>query len=212
MLLKAIENKKHIIWDWNGTILNDVDYVVAIMNEILLSCEMDLITKEKYKQIFEFPVRLYYDALGFDYEKWPFEKLCHDFVANYMKGIAQCKPFNHIVPVLTEISRSDKIQSVLSATDQDSLDIMIKHYNFEDTFNYTFGIKDKFAASKIDRGIELMKRVDVSKSDTLMIGDTLHDKEVGEELGIDVLLLDHGHQCGEKLRSHYDRVASIKIN
>lgn len=212
MLLKAIENKKHIIWDWNGTILNDVDYVIAIMNEILRSCNMDIITKEKYKNIFEFPVRLYYDALGFDYKKWPFEKLCHDFVSMYMKDIHQCLPFDHVIPVLSEVSKSDKVQSVLSATDQASLDIMIKHYNFEDTFDYTFGIKDKFAASKIDRGIELMKSVAVSKQDTLMIGDTLHDLEVGTELGIDVLLLDHGHQCGDKLRAHYDRVASIKIS
>ena len=211
MLLKAIENKKHIIWDWNGTILNDVDYVVEIMNTILHECEMNLITKEKYKQIFEFPVRRYYDALGFDYKKWPFEKLCQDFVARYMKNISNCLPFEHVLPVLAEVSKSNRTQSVLSATDQVSLDIMIKHYKFEDMFNYTFGIKDKFAASKIDRGIQLMKSVGVSKEETLMIGDTLHDQEVGEELGIDVLLLDHGHQCGDKLRSHHDRVATIKI-
>lgn len=210
MLLKSIENKKHIIWDWNGTILNDVDYVVTLMNDILLECEMDAISKDRYKKIFEFPVRLYYDALGFDYNKRPFEQLCNDFVVRYMKGIHQCAPFKHVIPVLNEVSQSDKIQSVLSATDQASLDIMIKHYKFENTFDYTFGIKDKFAASKIERGHELMKKVNASPQDTLMIGDTLHDLEVGEELGIDVLLLDHGHQCGDKLRSRYSNVYTIK--
>jgi phosphoglycolate phosphatase len=211
MLLEATSHKKHIIWDWNGTILNDVDYVVTIMNEILLECEMNTISKERYKQIFDFPVRLYYDALGFDYKKWPFEQLCHDFVKRYMKDIQKCTPFKHVIPVLNEVSQSNKVQSVLSATDQASLDIMIKHYKFEDIFDYTFGIKDKLAASKTQRGIELMEKVNISPKDTLMIGDTLHDLEVGEELGIDVLLLDHGHQCGERLRSRYDNVGTIKI-
>ena len=37
---------KHIIWDWNGTLLNDRQYCIKIMNEVLNRRNMDEMTEE----------------------------------------------------------------------------------------------------------------------------------------------------------------------
>jgi phosphoglycolate phosphatase len=42
-LLKFLETKKHIIWDWNGTILNDVDLSIRTINKLLTTHNLDLI-------------------------------------------------------------------------------------------------------------------------------------------------------------------------
>ena len=54
---QAIQGKKHIIWDWNGTLLNDVDHAVNVINSILIEHKIELIDKRKYRQIFDFPVQ-----------------------------------------------------------------------------------------------------------------------------------------------------------
>lgn len=68
-LHQALKGKDHIIWDWNGTILNDVDHAVAMMNTLLVEHNLPLIDREYYREIFDFPVLHYYQKLGFNFEK-----------------------------------------------------------------------------------------------------------------------------------------------
>ena len=68
-------------------------------------------------------------------------------------------------------------------------------------FEGTFGIEDHYAASKIERGRQLLNEFEIDKHTTWMIGDTLHDFEVAEELGIRCILIADGHQSVERLKS-----------
>jgi len=74
---------KHIIWDWNGTLLNDCWLCVKAINKALAKRNLDLITEEKYKDIFCFPVSEYYKRLGFDFSKEPFKEAGDEFVLYY---------------------------------------------------------------------------------------------------------------------------------
>ena len=102
--------------------------------------------------------------------------------------------------VLKQISSEKKMQSVLSATDQTNLDIMMTHYGLTETFHFIYGVDNKLAGSKIERGLELIRNSGIEKSESIIIGDTLHDLEVGQALGIDAVLISHGHQCPTRLR------------
>lgn len=208
-LLKEIADKEHIIWDWNGTILNDVQHCVNTINQLLADHGLAEINQDYYKEVFEFPIKNYYDKLGFDYSQRSFEDLCHDFVDSFMEGFADCLPVEKIEKTLNEIKNCGKVQSVLSATDQLNLDKMISHFNYRDHFDYVYGIDNKFAASKLERGKDLIRRAEVAKEKTILIGDTIHDLEVGDALGIDVILLTHGHQSESRLLERHHRVISL---
>lgn len=73
----AITGKRHIIWDWNGTLLDDVGHAVSVINSLLDEHDLPRIDQERYRKIFDFPVLRYFETLGFDFEKEPFESLCH---------------------------------------------------------------------------------------------------------------------------------------
>jgi phosphoglycolate phosphatase len=208
-LMTEIEHKKHVVWDWNGTILNDVQHAVNTMNTLLDNHGLPLIDVGGYRKIFEFPIKNYYDKLGFDYSIRSFEHLCHDFVDHFMAEFGDCRPFDSVENILTTIKANGQEQSILSATDQDNLDKMIDHFEFDDHFDFVYGIENKFAASKIERGFELLKNSPISREETVLIGDTLHDLEVGEELGIDVILVAHGHQCQSILSRRHHTVISM---
>lgn len=207
--LEKLKTKKHIIWDWNGTILNDIQYAVKTISGLLQEHQLSPISIEKYRELFCFPIKSYYDKLGFTYEKVSFEQLCHQFVERFMTNISSCSPFAEVLTVIKHLHQHGHTQSVLSATDQENLNIMISHYELGQYFNNVYGLSDKLAASKIERGKELMKVSNIDPKQTIMIGDTLHDLEVGQGLGIDVALITHGHQSTDRLKAKYDGVYSI---
>ncbi len=205
----AIKNKEHIIWDWNGTLLDDVSHAVNVMNTLLAEHKLPLIDREHYRKIFDFPVLTYYQKLGFNFEKESFESLCHRFVDRFMNGFQTLPLIPDMKSVLLGLQEENRTQSILSATDQSNLDSMISHFSLSDTFKFVFGIDNKLAGSKIERGHDLIKKSGISESKTVIIGDTLHDLEVARTLNIDAVLISHGHQCPSRLRSHHEVVIEI---
>lgn len=198
-LRKHLENKTHIVWDWNGTLLNDVDMVVKVISEVLKEHERPTITREQYTAIFRFPVIEYYRALGFDFEKFPFEKISERFVAHYMERILTCDLHVGVPELLAEIQASGVSQSILSAAHEQSLLKHLEHYGIRQYFDRVFALSDHHAKGKLERGRELLDVSGYAAEHTLLIGDTDHDLEVGKALGIDVILMGDGHQSYERL-------------
>ena len=202
-LFSRLENRQHIVWDWNGTLLSDVPHAIESMNRLLIDHGLPKLEFHKYQSLFEFPIRKYYDSLGFDYSKEAFESLCHRFVDHFMAGFTELPLVDAMEPLLRKFHLKGIKQSLLSATDQKNLDHMINHFKLGDIFLHVHGIDNKFAESKLARGQELLSKVNVPKSQTVLVGDTLHDLEVGQALGIDVVLVSHGHQSFEKLQKYH---------
>ena len=74
-MLTNILKYNHIIWDWNGTLLNDVELCASIMNNLLRNESLSEISLEKYREIFTFPVEEYYKLAGHNFERNSFEIL-----------------------------------------------------------------------------------------------------------------------------------------
>ena len=79
-MIEKIVKYKHIIWDWNGTLINNIWLVVEIMNKMLKKRNMPGIDSKKYREIFDFSVTKYYSKLGFDFSDKSFEKLTVDVI------------------------------------------------------------------------------------------------------------------------------------
>ncbi|HSH51393.1 MAG TPA: hypothetical protein VK982_06685, partial [Bacteroidales bacterium] len=78
-------SKKLIIWDWNGTLLNDIDACIISMNVMLERRNMKLLDKAMYRKMFTFPVQDYYKSIGFDFLQESFEKLSIEYINLYKK-------------------------------------------------------------------------------------------------------------------------------
>ena len=74
---------KHIVWDWNGTLLDDRWLCVESINRILKKRKMPLTLEKTYKETFCFPVIKYYETLGFDFIKESFKDLSIEFIEYY---------------------------------------------------------------------------------------------------------------------------------
>ena len=161
---------------------------------------MDTITLEKYREIFEFPVKDYYLKLGFDLEKEPFEESGLEFIKGYENRRYDAQLYPQVVPLLIELRSRGISHSILSAQHQTLLDDLTQYYNIRDYFIGIIGLDNHYAHSKIENGIGLIKKLHLHSDKILMIGDTDHDFEVAGVIGIDCLLLSHGHHCSNRLK------------
>jgi phosphoglycolate phosphatase len=196
---------KHIIWDWNGTIINDVSLCVNIMNNLLPAHNLPTITEEMYKQKFTFPVFKYYESLGFSKDQ--FAAVSIQFIQAYNNNQRNCEIVPGLSALFTKNQAAGLKQSVLSASKQESLKEIITHFNLNQYFEHIAGLSDIYAAGKIDLGKGLMKNLAAVPQEVLMIGDTYHDLEVANALGIDHVLVSHGHSLVENISKHTNRVA-----
>ena len=194
-----INNYKHVIWDWNGTLLNDVDFCCRIINRILVENNLPVLSLKKYREIFTFPVQNYYQAAGLDFSKISFEVLGKDFIDEYEEKKLSCSLFENAVDVLSSIHKKGIGQSVLSAYLHDNLVSILDHYNLTKYFDNVIGLDNIYAGSKTHLGLSLVEQLNLPKEQILFIGDTLHDAEVAEAMGVQSILIANGHQVKEKL-------------
>lgn len=193
------EKYKHIIWDWNGTLLNDVDYCRRIINRILVENQLPKLSLNKYREIFTFPVQDYYKEAGLDFSKTSFEVLGKDFIDEYEFKKLTCSLHDNALEVLSSIHKAGIGQSVLSAYLHENLVKILDHYNLTKYFDNVIGLDNIYAGSKTHLGLSLVEKLKLPKDEILFIGDTLHDAEVAKAMGVNCILIANGHQVKEKL-------------
>jgi len=204
-----IHEKSLVIWDWNGTLLNDTDTCIASMNHMLARRGMPLLTEERYKELFRFPVQEYYIDLGFDFTRESFELLSAEFVSNYR--VLQSASELHAGAVeLLDAFRQRKIkQVILSAMERKTLIGDVTARGIEGYFDEILGVDDHYANGKAGIAAEYIISTPFRADEILMLGDTLHDFEVASKLGCACILVAQGHHPFHRLQ---DAGATVEKN
>lgn len=188
-----------IIWDWNGTLLNDVDHCIRSMNRLLLKRNLPFLEKQRYLEVFTFPVRNYYLSLGFDFATEPFEIPAEEFVLEYQHGFENVELYEGVERALEFFKNLGKHQYILSAMEHDALIKSVKERNIHVYFNNINGINNNLAYGKTELAKQIIEKNSIDKSKAVWIGDTLHDAEVAHEMGISTILIASGHQSRQRL-------------
>jgi len=199
-------NYRHIIWDWNGTLLDDLDYCVGIMNTILQRRGLPGLDRVRYHAVFDFPVRDYYARLGFDPAKDSFEALSEEFISAYDAHRLECPLQSDSRRILAAVQAAGLTQSILSAYRHETLLDVVGHFGLTPHFIHLAGLDNIYAHSKAELGRAQVAKLGLPPRNILLIGDTLHDLDVARQLGVDCVLVAAGHHPAEKLRRHHDRV------
>lgn len=192
---------KCIIWDWNGTLLDDMQLCVQTMNEVLEKRNLPLLSLDSYKNVFSFPVKDYYRKIGFDFAQEPFEIPAIEFINLYNMQVSGCALHQDSLKILNYFHSIGVRQFILSAMQQDILESCLKHYQIDHFFEHSSGLDNHYAVSKTENGHRLISNFNLNANESLLIGDTIHDFEVATELGCSCILIANGHQSKEVLQS-----------
>lgn len=204
-----------IIWDWNGTLLDDVPLNMEIVNTLLTERgKKPVESREYYLREFDFPVRDFYLKVGFDLENEDFSLIAREYASLYNENYPHADIFSDARDVLSLIKHSGKEQLIISATEQVYLLKQVAYFELEHFFTDIIGSGNVLGSSKIETATRWMKEKGYNPDEVLFVGDTLHDFETAKAIGCDCALVSRGHNSRERLEKTgcdvYDSLEFLK--
>lgn len=183
----------HLIWDFNGTLLDDVETDLLAANELLRRHGLPLLADvEAYRAVFGFPIVDYYRRIGFDFEKTPYNELAIEWVEIYQGLSHDMKLYPSALPLLREARERGIPQSILSATHREILAEQVKQLGIETFFEELMGLDNIHAHSKTALAVAWRERNPNARP--LFLGDTEHDLDTARAMGADCILVAEGHR------------------
>ena len=171
-----------ILWDWNGTLLDDVELCVDALNRLLEKhAYPQRYDRDQYRAIFGFPIEEYYVRAGFDFSRHSFAMLAEEYMDDYIPASAACP------------------QVILSASPVPTLTRQAGERHVTGYFDRLLGLGDIYAKSKVELGRRFMQEEGIDPARAVMIGDSVHDFEVAQAMGTACVLQCSGHQNRQTL-------------
>ena len=196
---------KYVLWDWNGTLLDDTQAALDTLNEMLVRRGRKPIAMDFYRDHFAFPCRPFYEQIGMPVPDSEWDALAKEYHDIYSRQPVRLN--NETLAALERVKTAGVRQSIISALRQDLLDDVTKAFGVAPYMECIYGTDNLDGASKLDRALELMNRLvataaegDRFLSNVVMIGDALHDKEVADALGVRCVLCGQGSHAAWRLR------------
>lgn len=191
---------KYIIWDWNGTILDDLKLNLEVENTLLSRRGRKLIgSVEEYHEKFQFPIIKFYEELDFDLENEKFEDIAKEYVREFDERFYELEVFDDAKGAIGDFKDSGIKQVILSQTEQKWLEKQVEHHNMTEFFAELLGARDIYVKGKVAMALRWIEENGIDAKDVLMVGDTVHDFEVSESIGCDCVLIARGHHSKERL-------------
>jgi phosphoglycolate phosphatase len=190
-----------LIWDWNGTLLDDAAASLASLNVMLVRRRLPPITLRRYRRSFGFPVKPYYAQLGFDLGTEDWDRICVEFHEAYRRFARDSRLRPGASRALQRFRGLGLRMHVLSASETGLLEAMVRARGIADCFISLRGLDNLHGGSKEKTGLSLMAAHGIAGRDVLLVGDTSHDHEVACALGCRCVLMEGGHQSPERLRA-----------
>lgn len=188
----------YVIWDFNGTLLDDVETGIWAVNKLLRERGLaEIAGVEHYRRIFRFPIIEYYKDLGFDFDSEPYELLAPKWVELYLEKVKTAKLYPDVLEAIERIEARGTKQIILSATELGMLEGQLGSLGIRPYFEEVLGLNNIHAGSKLSLAYAWRDRH--PDATALLIGDTDHDVETAKALGADCALICRGHQSRERL-------------
>ena len=163
-----LDGIRHVIWDWNGTLFDDVDAALLSINTMLGERGLPLLGRQSYREVFGFPVIDCYRVLGFEFDtdrEW--DAIANEFHGHYNRIAEESLLTEGARDVLDSLVGRGIAMSVLSASESNTLSGLLKRYGLGDYFEHVFGLDNLYGSSKMDLGQQLMEQLDVAQDEVL---------------------------------------------
>ena len=192
---------KHVVWDWNGTLLDDTDAALGALNAMLGRRGKRPVPKQFYRERFAFPVRPFYSECGFELENEDWASIAVEYHEAYGRG--DRKLATGAIEALRSIRANGVGQSLLSALRQDRLEADARSFGVDGFFEFVRGTDNLDGASKTGAALRLARDVRAAHPgeavEFVMIGDAIHDKEVADAIGARCVLFSGGSHSAARL-------------
>ena len=186
-----------LIWDFNGTVMDDLGASVGAVNAMLTRRELPLITEEWYTLNLVMPLTRFYESVGFDMKAEKLAEVSEEFQR-------ECRKFSR--PVFPEVrealehfAKKGMRQLLFSSLYHDTLIAQAEERGIASYFEGIEGLKDRSLGGKEQAVTAYLKKHKIHPEQVLIIGDLTTDWEMAKYVGSPCVLIAKGHQHREVL-------------
>jgi phosphoglycolate phosphatase-like HAD superfamily hydrolase len=193
--------REHLVWDWNGTLLNDLDLVVSATNQVFAALGGRAVTVEEHRLHFRRPVADFYAAvLGRAVDADEFDRLDGIFHDAYRAGLTTCALADDAV---TAMRSWPGTQSLLSMWFHEDLVPAVTTFGLDGRFRRVDGVRVEQAGDRAFKSGHLARHLEsmgVDGRSVVLVGDSLDDADAADSVGAACVLYSGGFTHHERLR------------
>ncbi len=185
---------KVIIWDFNGTLIDDIDAALASVNDMLTRRDLPHINFEQYASYVDTPIIKFYEHIFDDLYSMDFGKIAVEFNEGYEKHLPENAVMANAQEVLEYFNGKGKLQTVISATHIDKVMNRLTQFGLSGYFDKILAHTNLIAEDKTHLAVKYFNEKGIEPSEAVVIGDCVADYKMAETLGCDCILTTQGHQ------------------
>jgi phosphoglycolate phosphatase-like HAD superfamily hydrolase len=192
---------RHVVWDWNGTLLDDNHAVLAAVNSVCAQYGRAAVTLEEWRAVFSRPILACYEkVLAQPLTEADWDVIDRAYHSAYRLELDTCGLAAGVPDLLHEWRDAGRTQSLLSMWFHDELVPLIGKLSLTDLFARVDGLRGyNMGGSKAAHLIEHLEAQELDPADVVLIGDVVDDAEAAAQAGAQCVLVTTGMMPRERL-------------
>ncbi|MFD5033748.1 HAD family hydrolase [Streptomyces sp. NPDC058220] len=187
----------HLVWDWNGTILDDIQAVFGATNASFAEIGIEPITLERYRELYCIPIPVFYERLiGRVPSDAEWAVMDESFHRHYTERRVACGLTEGVKELLAQWQLAGRSQSLLSMYGHEQLVPVVRGYGIESHFIRVDGRTGPSGGSKalhMERHLAALAQAGaISAEHTVVIGDAVDDAVAAAHVGARAVLYTGG--------------------
>lgn len=197
----------HIVWDWNGTLFDDTQTTVDIINELSDEYGIPRMSVDEYRDNFDYPINRFYEKLtqlgsqGRSGNIPSMDQFGLQFAERFLQTAPELPLRDGAKEILHEFNQQGLMQYIYSTFPQPMLESLLARHEIGDVFTQAIGQPHPTAESKLDHAEKDLAEVVSFDKHTLFVGDIKVDAQVAQKLNAKCVLITGGHQSEAQLSS-----------
>ncbi|MCA2213757.1 HAD hydrolase-like protein [Wangella sp. NEAU-J3] len=202
--------RSHLVWDWNGTLLDDLTLVVSASNSAFTAVGGRQVDADEHRRQFRRPVAEFYaEILGRAVDAEEFGRLDRIFHDAYRVGLTTT---SLAADAQAAIKSWPGTQSLLSMWFHDELVPALETYGLTGMFTRVDGLRTEVGGDlKAGHLARHLAELRVSGDQAVLVGDSLDDAEAAASVGAAVVLYTGGFTDPARLRASGHPVADTLV-
>ncbi|HGS4736979.1 TPA: HAD family hydrolase [Vibrio cholerae] len=191
----------HIIWDWNGTLLDDFHISLKATNTALMGIDVLPLSSEEYRSLYCVPVQdFYHQVLGRKPTLLEWSKIGKKFSQIYKQEVLDAPLAQDAARLLNE----RQSHSVCSLMEHNLLIKMLSAFGIIEHFSEVNGrtepLNQEGKSAYLKKHLsQLITRQGINKNEIVLIGDTQDDADAAHALGLSSILYSGGAFSHQRL-------------
>ena len=192
-----------IIFDWDGTLVNSIDWIVQCLQDAAQACGCDIPETQAVKNIIGLSIERAMDELFPEIDESIQEQLIAHYSQQFFsKKISQNDLFAGVYEMLVQFKQSGYLLAVATGKKSTGLAKAMNGTGLVDFFCTTRSA-DQTASKPNPLMIdEIVEEMNVSKDRTLMVGDSVHDLQMAINANVAAIGVACGAHSDEVLRQY----------